>query len=167
MCVEMEYRLSGNLPVVLHDIETVPSQFFLQKLHHLPGQRKYLCTDSIIQCLKTVEMVFGYYKAVPFRCRRRIKEYAEILILIDRVRRDIPVCQLAENTIILFHFQISLSIMVSFGRVQKSEHLIQQEKYPEIALDLHVTCHERPLETHLSGDYMLKHIGLDLAEYIR
>ena len=120
MHMEMEYRLSGCLSVILNQIEAVRMQSLIES--GTDFLRHTCCLpENIFRNLKQIRIVIlGKDQCMSLCCRIQIKDYAELVILVECGRRDLPICDLTENAVIVFHFQlppyVHLSIFIYIAR---------------------------------------------------
>ena len=101
--MKMEHALSRCFSVILYQIQAVALQYLLHPDGHFPGQQNRFFAVLIIQFHQIREMILRHQKRMPPGRRSQIQEYPEVLILVQSGRWDLPVCNLTENTIVVFH----------------------------------------------------------------
>ena len=107
----MEDRLAGRLSVVLHQVQAVAAQLFFHMRSDPLRQHHRLFQMLLIHFKQIREVLLRYQQRVASGRRIQIQKTAEILILVDSRRRNLPIGKLTENTVILFHnIYLSLSV---------------------------------------------------------
>ena len=98
--MEMKYCLPCYFSIVLNNIKSIKIQCILIRFRNLSCYFKYMCCSVIIKFIYMVNLILRQYKYMSFSGRTGI--------LIKSIRWNLAVCQLAKNTIILFHTISSL-----------------------------------------------------------
>ncbi len=104
MHMEMKYGLSCCFSVILKHIVTVTSQHFFFVCNNFLCKLCSLCEYFIINLKHICIVLFRQNQHMSLCCRTCIQNHTEIRIFIDRIGRNISVCQFTKNTIVVFHF---------------------------------------------------------------
>ena len=103
MHVEVTDRLACRLPVILHHVESVAAQGLHLCLTDLCRQREHPGEIRLRQLGDICEVLLRKNQGMSRIRRIQIQNDPETVILIDGVRRDLPVGNPAENTVFFFH----------------------------------------------------------------
>ena len=103
MQVEVHYRLTGGFTVVLYQIEPIRMEIRLHFGGDLFGYGNGIACSILRQGEEILVVILRKDQCVSFGGRTEIEDHAESVVLINGSGRDLPVCDLAENTVGIFH----------------------------------------------------------------
>lgn len=109
MHMEMMDRLSCCFSVVLNQIEAVRMQLLFEHSSHCL-RRLHCFRRCIRRDLKQIcIVVFGKHKRMTLRSRSVIQDHSKEIILINGSAGDLAICDLTENTVVIFHHYLRIS----------------------------------------------------------
>ena len=104
--MEMRNSLSCCRTIILNEVKAIAVQLLRHLTCHLFRQGKCFLTPVIRQLIKISKMLLRHHEGMSLCRRSKIQDHAEAVVFIQRIGRNLSVCNFTENTIIFFHVKI-------------------------------------------------------------
>ena len=100
--MEMRNSLSCCRTIILNEVKAIAMQLLRHLTCHLFRQGKCFLTPVIRQLIKISKMLLRHHEGMSLCRRSKIQDHAEAVVFIQRIGRNLSVCNFTKNTIIFF-----------------------------------------------------------------